>query len=92
MPAIDAHTLECDAPTADCADAVGTAASFEMPPYEVVRPCDFDTCVPPVRRFRFDTGHNVTLLGDAFHETRQQSLLSGVIKLTENCSCCAARW
>ena len=39
---------------------------------------------PPVRRFRFDTGHNVTLLGDAFHETRQQSLLSGVIKLTEN--------
>ena len=84
---IDAHTLECDAPTADRADAVGTAVfNFnEMPPYEVVRPCDFDTCVtPPVRRFRFDTGHNVTLLGDAFHETRQQSLLSGVIKLTEN--------
>ena len=84
---IDAHTLECDAPTADRADAVGTAVfNFnEMPPYEVVRPCDFDTCVtPPVRRFRFDNGHNVTLLGDAFHETRQQSLLSGVIKLTEN--------
>ena len=75
--------LECVAPTADAASAVG-AASFNfasLPPAEVVQPCVRDTgCVPgvePERVHRFPNGHNLTLLGDALHE-------GGLIKLTRN--------
>ena len=50
---------------------------------EVVEPCPASrpACVrPPVRAYRFGTGHNLTLLGDAFHDTTPARL----VKLTQN--------
>lgn len=80
--------IQCIAPNADAAAAVGSA-SFEfdeLPKPEVLQDCEpgafvgWDGCVPgvePERLHRFPDGHNVTLLGDALHEGR-------LIKLTRN--------
>jgi hypothetical protein len=80
--------IECIAPTANAADAVGSASfSFNvpLPVVEVLQPCvvvpRHDGCVPgytdPERIHRFASGHNLTLLGRAIHE-------GSVIKLTRN--------
>ena len=80
--------IECIAPTANAADAVGSASfSFNvpLPVVEVLQPCvvvpRHDGCVPgytdPERIHRFASGHNLTLLGRAIHE-------GSVLKLTRN--------
>ena len=54
-----------------------------MPDMEVVVPCTAEdkACVrPPVRAYRFSSGHNISVMGDAFYDTTPIRL----IKLTQN--------
>ena len=75
--------LVCAAPSGDDAAAVGGALldfDSSMPAAEVISPCAVESCVAglePARLHRFDSGHNLTLLGKAVVEAR-------LLKLTRN--------
>ena len=81
--AVSDTQLECDSPGAHAAAAYGTVAfSFNnMPTREIIQPClpmtDCTWTEEPERLYRFDSGHNITLLGKAVAE-------GGMIRLTRN--------